>query len=102
MVDTLQRLVRRLRAAWPNVVLLVRGDNGCAGPELYEYCEAEGLLYAFGYASNAVLQRQTATALADLELYYRCYSHREPSVQRFEVLEHYQADSWSRPRRVVV
>src|SRR5207248_8946163 len=53
VVETLDRIVQRLRAAWPDVLILVRGDNGGAGPDLYEYCEAEGLLYAFGYSSNA-------------------------------------------------
>lgn len=101
VVQTLDRIVRRLRAAWPNVLILVRGDNGGAGPDLYEYCEAQGLLYAFGYASNAVLQRRTATALSDVELYYHFYGHRDPGVQRFEAFEDYQAGDWSRPRRIV-
>ncbi len=100
-VTTLQPIVQALRAAWPNVLILVRGDSGLATPEVYEFCEAEGLLYAFGYGSNAVLKERTAPALQDLEMYYAFYQHREPEVQRFEVLEDYQADSWSRPRRIV-
>jgi hypothetical protein len=66
-----------------------------------DYCESQGLSDALGYASNAVLLRRTAQALADLELYQRGYRHREPSVQRFEALADYQADSWTRPRRIV-
>lgn len=97
----LNGIVTALRRAWPDVLILVRGDSGMAGPDMYEFCESQGLFYAFGYASNAVLQRRTEQALWELELYYRFYSHREPHVQRFEVLEDYQADSWSRPRRVV-
>jgi hypothetical protein len=100
-VTTLQPIVRALRAAWPNVLILVRGDSGLATPEVYEFCEAEGLLYAFGYSSNDVLKERTAEALADLETYYAFYQYREPTVQRFEVFEDYQADSWSRPRRIV-
>jgi hypothetical protein len=100
-VQTLQVIVGRLRAAWPHVVIVVRGDTGLAVPALYEYCEAEGLLYAFGYGSNDVLKARTEGALADLEEYYHWYHHREPEVQRFEVIEDYQAASWSRPRRIV-
>jgi hypothetical protein len=48
-----------------------------------------------------VLKERTEPALRDLETYYTFYQQREPSVQRFEVLEDYQADSWSRPRRIV-
>jgi hypothetical protein len=54
-VDVLQGIVTALRRAWPDVLILVRGDSGMAGPGMYEFCEAQGLLYAFGYASNAVL-----------------------------------------------
>jgi hypothetical protein len=68
---------------------------------VYEFCEAHGLLYAFGLASNAVLQRRTGRALWELELYYHFYRHREEHVQRFEVIEDYQAETGSRPRRVV-
>lgn len=100
-VAVLRTMVAALRRAWPDVLILVRGDCSLAGPALYEFCETEGLLYAFGYASNEVLQRRTAQALADLELYYHFYGHREPHVQRFEVVEDYQAESWSRPRRVL-
>jgi hypothetical protein len=90
-----------LRLAWPDVRILVRADNGLGVPEVYEFCEAEQLGYAIGFATKAVLQRATATALADLELYYLFYGHREPHVQRFEEVPDYQAESWSRPRRVV-
>jgi Transposase DDE domain group 1 len=100
-VDVLKEIVTALRRAWPDVLILVRGDSGMAGPDMYEFCEAQGLLYAFGYASNAVLQRRTERALWELELYYRFYGRYEPHVQRFEVIEDYQAGTWSRPRRVV-
>jgi len=99
--QVLGALVSKLRAAWPGVRIRVRSDNGLAVPGLYDYCEAQGLPYAFGHASNAALQRATAPALADLELYHRCYQHREPSVQRFEALTDYQADGWAHPRRIV-
>jgi len=89
-------------AAWPGVVIKVRSDNGLAVPGLYDYCEATGLPYALGYATNPVLQRATEAALADLELYYACYGWRRPGVvQRFESLADYQADSWPQPRRIV-
>jgi Transposase DDE domain group 1 len=99
--DILDRIVVKLRAAWPGVRLRVRSDNGLAVPGLYDYCEGHGLPYAFGYASNAVLQRATEQARADLELYHAFYGHREPVVQRFESLTDYRADSWPHPRRIV-
>lgn len=100
-VAALQAVVDKLRQAWPNVLILVRADTGFAVPEMYDYCEREGLLYAFGYGSNQVLKERSAPWLADLQLYYDFYSHREPHVQRFEIIDDYQAATWSRPRRII-
>jgi hypothetical protein len=101
-VDILRPIVARLRAAWPGVRLLVRADNGLGVPAVYEFCEAERLGYVIGYATNAVLERATAQALDDLQLYQRLYGRRrgEP-LQRFEEVRGYQAGSWPHPRRVI-
>jgi DDE family transposase len=101
-VDTLQTIVDHLRAAWPGITILVRADTGFAVLAMYEYCEREGLLYTFGYASNDVLAARSDPWLADLEMYYFWYHPREPHVQRFEVIDGYQAESWSRSRRILV
>ncbi len=100
-VAVLREIVAALRQAWPDVLILVRGDCGLGGPAMYEFCEQQGLLYALGYASNPVLKRRTERALWEVELYHYWYGHREPHAQRFEVIEDYQADGWTRPRRVV-
>jgi hypothetical protein len=100
-VEILAGLVARLRAAWPTVVIRVRADNGFGVPAIYDFCEREGLSYAIGYASNPVLRRATAQALADVELYYACYGRRDPFVQRFEEVRDYRAESWPHARRIV-
>jgi Transposase DDE domain group 1 len=100
-VDILHAIVAQLRAAWPAVRILVRADNGLGVPAVYEFCEAEQLDYVIGYAGNAVLERATAQALHDVELYYRFYGHRDPHVQRFEEVRDYQAGTWPHARRVI-
>jgi len=100
-VDILQDVVTALRHAWPHLTILVRGDGGFAIPAMYEFCEAQGLLYAFGYSTNAVLTRRTDPIANDLELYYHYYGDRDPHVQRFEAFEDYQAEDWTRPRRII-
>jgi Transposase DDE domain group 1 len=100
-VGTLKAIIEPLRRAWPGITILVRGDGGFAMPAVYEFCEAEGLLYAFGYSTNTVLKDRTDAIAADLETYYRFYGERDPHVQRFEAFEDYQAGEWTRPRRIV-
>jgi hypothetical protein len=99
--DVLAELVAVLRAAWPGVRIVLRGDSGLAVPAVYEFCEGHDVRYALGYGTNAVLERATQQAADDVELYYRCYGYRDPHVQRFEEVKGYQAGSWTRPRRVV-
>jgi hypothetical protein len=101
VVDIVDVIVTRLRAAWPDIRIKVRADNGLAVPALYDYCEAKNLPYALGYASNPVLLRATQQALDDVELYHHFYGRYEPMVQRFESLTDYQAESWPHPRRIV-
>jgi hypothetical protein len=101
-VGMLKRIVDRLRQHWPKVEICVRGDNGVACPEMYDYCEAEGLEYAFGYASNAVLKRKVReTELEENARLLWWMSGRE-AFQLFHVFDDYQAESWPHPRRIVV
>jgi hypothetical protein len=100
-VATLQTLIVQLRQAWPDVRILMRGDTGFAIPDMYDFCEREGLLYVFGYGTNEVLKARTDPWLKDLEEYYHWYGRCEPHVQRFEVLNDYQAQTWPRPRRII-
>jgi len=100
--DVLNGLVERLRQAWPEVDVRVRGDCGYSVPALLDYCEEANLGYAFGYAQNAVLERRSAHWLAELELVHRFYGAGDPHMQRYEQITDYQAQSWAAPRRVVV
>ena len=100
-VDMIRRIVDRMRAHWPNITIFVRGDNGVAGPEMYDYCERSGLLFAFGYATNNVLkQRVSELELVDnARLLWWMTGRRE--IQTFHVFEDYNAKSWPHARRIV-
>jgi hypothetical protein len=72
-----------------------RGDAAFARPELYEYLELEGYLYAIRLPANEVLYRE-------IEPFLTRPVGRPPN--RPIVWYHdfqYQAGSWDRPRRVV-
>ena len=100
-VDMLKLIVDRLRQHWPDITIFARGDNGVASPEMYEYCETEGIFYAFGYATNETLKRRVREAeLEDNARLMWCVSgYRE--FQLFHTFDDYQAGSWSCPRRIV-
>src|SRR5262245_18485352 len=107
--DDLEYLVTRLRQAWPDVTLHVRGDCGFGMPAMYEMCEALRVSYTFGLSTNAVLQRETdgllAEAVAAYERERQAARQQEPPrpavpSQLFTGFW-YQAGTWPRPRWVV-
>jgi len=97
-LETLKELVRLLRGVWPDVEILVRADAGYAIPALYEFCEENGIKYVIGYPTNEVLRSKTQVLMNYVEAWAEVYGE---SYQRFQEVHEYQADSWSRPRRIV-
>jgi hypothetical protein len=94
----LKRLVRALRARWPGVALAVRADSGFALPEVYAYCEQDGIEYAIGLVPNTRLEALAAPLLE------AATAERERTgadkVRRAGEAA-YQAGSWPRARRVI-
>ena len=72
-----------------------RADAAFASPEVYECLEAEGYGYAIRLPANAVLQKRIAHLLR------RPVGRPPHEVRRFYASFRYQAQSWSRSRRVV-
>lgn len=99
--DMLKRIVDRLRQHWPEITIFVRGDNGVANPSMYDYCEAEGLLYCFGFASNEVLKRRIREAELEDNARLLWWINGCDAFQMFHTFEDYRAESWSRSRRII-
>ena len=99
MLAVLKRLVKRLRHAWPDTLLIFRGDSHFAYPEVMQWIEEQpDLSYVTGLTSNAVLK---ALAREVVEQAKRAYERSGGKVTRFHSTR-YQAGTWSRSRRVVI
>lgn len=94
----LKRIVGRLRQAWPEVEIEIRADAGFAVPEVYEYCEKEGIDYTIGLISN---RRLEVLAEPLLERAVRESEEREAEKVRLVADGTYRAGSWDRKRRVL-
>jgi hypothetical protein len=53
----IQRIVKQIRAAWPEVKIVLRGDCGFCRNELMSWCEGNGVEYVLGLARNQRLRR---------------------------------------------
>jgi Transposase DDE domain group 1 len=99
MLSVLKRLVKRLRHAWPETLLIVRGDSHFAYPEVMQWIDEQPeLSYVTGLTSNAVLQELAREVVKQAKEAYACSGHK---VTRFHSTR-YQAGTWSRSRRVVI
>lgn len=96
--EELERIVTQIRAAWPQVRILLRADSGFCRERLMSWCEARGIDYLFGLARNSRLEEMLAPALADAHARYLTTG---VAARVFAELSYQTRDSWSRPRRVV-
>jgi Transposase DDE domain group 1 len=98
VVLVLRRLLRKLRAAWPDVAVELRADSGFAIPRLYAWCEANAVASTIGLIPNPVLERLAAPLLATA----RAQSVEQGGAKvRLADEAPYQADAWPHARRVV-
>ncbi len=55
--EEIARIVVQIRAAWPSVKIILRGDSGFCRNELMSWCESQGVDFVFGMARNQKLRR---------------------------------------------
>jgi hypothetical protein len=56
-LEEIQRIVKQIRAAWPEVKIVLRGDSGFCRNAWMSWCEANQVNYVFGLARNQRLRR---------------------------------------------
>jgi hypothetical protein len=95
----IERIVKRIRAAWPGVQIILRGDSGFCREELMAWCEANRVEYVFGMARNRLLEKMVAEALEQAR---RQAEASQQAARVFVEFEHETVSgTWSRRRRVV-
>lgn len=95
-----KHIVHRIRARWPQVEIIFRGDSHYGRPEAMSWCERNRVFYIFGLAPNKALLRRVAP-LAETAALARVEGE-DPSqkVRQFSHFD-YAAKSWHRERHVV-
>jgi hypothetical protein len=93
----LKLLVRRLRAAWPQVRLIVRGDGGFCRWRMLRWCERAGVDYLIGLARNPRLETLAQPLMTRAKEAFA----KEPQKQRLFGWIDYGAKTWDRDRRVI-
>jgi hypothetical protein len=95
----LRRLIRAIRANWPQVAILVRADSHYACPEVLDWCEANGVDYVFGLTPTSTLKRHVTGLETNTAARFKA-APGDGKVRRFK--EFFDAaGSWRRVRRIV-
>jgi hypothetical protein len=98
----IQRIVKQIRAAWPEVKIVLRGDSGFCRNELMSWCENNDVDYLFGMARNQRLRRIIGQQMHEATLQWertgkpaRVFSEFQYSTKKTK------KSGWDRERRVV-
>ena len=95
----IERIVKQIRTAWPEVPIVLRGDSGFCREELMAWCENHQVDYVFGLARNVHLAAMVAQALQEAQ---RQWEQTQQPARVFTEFQHETVSgTWSRQRRVV-
>jgi len=94
----LRHVIGHIRARWPSVDVVVRGDSHYSRPEAMAWCERKRIGYIFGLAGNSVLLRRVGDLAEDAAL--GRIDGEADKVRRYGELL-YAATSWKTERRVI-
>lgn len=93
----LKWLTAQLRAAWPDVRIIFRGDSGFCRRRILHWCERNAVDYVVGLAQNARLRAIASPLMAQAETGFKETGMKPRLFTHFE----YAAKSWSHTRRVI-
>jgi hypothetical protein len=97
-VEELEPVIARIRARWPAVKILLRGDGGFCRENLMAWCERGGMGYLFGLPQNARLKKQIEPQMAQAE---KQYAETKAPARVFTEFLYATEKTWSRERRVI-
>jgi hypothetical protein len=98
----IQRIVKQIRMAWPEVRIVLRGDSGFCRNELMSWCENNGVDFLFGMARNPRLRRIIGQQMHEATVQWnetgkpaRVFTEFQYSTKKTK------KGGWDRERRVV-
>lgn len=96
--EEVERIVEKIRAAWPATKIVLRADSGFCREAIMGWCENHGVDYVFGMARNARLVRIIGEALHQAK---EQFEKTGSAARLFREIFYRTRKTWSRTRRVV-
>jgi hypothetical protein len=97
-VGELERIVPKLRAAWPGVRIIIRADSGFCRDRILNWCEVNKVDFVIGLAKNKRLNRAIGGELNEAKTQFEATGK---AARVFKDFTYRTKKSWSRERRVI-
>jgi hypothetical protein len=98
----IQTIVAQIRAAWPEVKIVLRGDSGFCRNELMSWCENNGVDFVFGLARNQRLRKIIGAEMHEATQEWKRTGKPARVFAEFDYQTRKTRKSgWDRKRRVV-
>ena len=97
-VKQLDRIVKQIRAEWPEVEIVVRGDGGFCRDNIMSWCELNGVDFILGLAKNARLKRTLGKELHEAKQQFEATGS---AARVFKDFRYRTRKSWRQERRVI-
>jgi hypothetical protein len=101
-LQEIRRIVTQIRAAWPEVKIILRGDSGFCRNELMNWCEANRVDFVFGLPRNQRLRRIIGQQMHEATQEWNRTDKPARVFTEFDYsTKKTKTGGWSRERRVV-
>jgi len=94
-VGILKRIIIKIRAAYPEMKIVIRTDSGFSCAPFYELVDQYNLLFVTGQASNAILKKKVSRAKNAVKHLYLDQGEKHQHFMSFT----YQAGSWHKEQQ---
>lgn len=74
-LETMKKIVKELRLAWPGIRIELLADAGFAIPELYDFCEDNNIYYAICLKPNEILQKHASKTIKQCKANWTALGH---------------------------
>jgi hypothetical protein len=97
IVSILKRIIKKIRKAWPDVGILLRGDSHYSSPAVYDFCDDKNIKYVLGFKSYKPLSQRSEDLMDKAK---ELYEISKSPIKLYSEIS-YQAGSWSAPKRII-
>jgi len=93
-----ERIVNRIRRAWPRTRIIIRGDSGFCREEMMTWCEGNNVGYIRGLAQNSRLREAIGSELESVKAQYE---KTDKAARVYKEFQYKTLTSWTKTRRVI-